>query len=179
MKHPFTLICALSLSAGLFFSRELPAASAGISVLAPQPASQNCKPEAPIRLELFPSDLIGGRSRVDYVVTPVMDALAIEVTVEFPGGGNPRWHTPPARGAAERGRELGGALSVDLPTNLSGVEVIVRAHISIPDAEAPDGIGVYTTSRSASWGDLVRSVNGVTETVIDGELTLDTAATRL
>jgi len=179
MKRPLSLLFALLVSAGLLLSSDDQADQPNSPVLAAQPASPTCKPEAPIRLELLPQDLVGGRARLDYVVTPVVDALAIDVSLEFPEGGNVRWHNSPSQAAAERGLERSGALSVNLPTDRAGVEVIVRAHISIPDAEAPDGIGIYTTSRTASWGEVDRVVLDTTEVVTDGELTLDTAATRL
>ena len=179
MKLPLTLLCALSLSAGIFVARDARSDSAPVRVLAPQPEAENCKPEAPIQIELLPGDLVGSRARLDYILTPVMDALAVEVTISFPQGGELRWHNQPSRAAAERGRELNGSISAEPPLDRSGVEVVVQAHISIPDPEAPDGIGVYTTTRTATWGEVDRRALEVTEVVIENELTLDTPATRL
>jgi len=179
MKLSFAILCALSLSAGIFVIGDASPTSTPTRVLAPQPAAENCKPDAPIKIELLPADLVGSRARLDYVLTPVMDALAVEVTVSFPQGGELRWHNAPSRAATERGRELNGAISAELPLDRPGVEVEVRAYISIPDPEAPDGIGVYTTTRTATWGEVDRRALEVTEVVIENELTLDTPATHL
>ncbi len=147
-------------------------------VLAPDAATRSCKPDAPVRVDVFPRDLVGGNARVDYELTPVMDVLDLEVEVVFPQGGQIRWHIRPNRGPAERLVSHFGAVSADLPAGLSGVELEIRAHVSIPDQDAPGGVGVYTTTRTVTWGEVDRIVDGVTEVTTDGEITLDTAATR-
>jgi hypothetical protein len=154
-------------------------ATSAQDALAPRTVGPNCKPDAPVRVDLHPRSLIAGNARIDYDVTPVMPALDLEVEVLFPQGGSVRWHNAPARGPAERQVPRSGSVSVDLPTNLAGVEVEVRAYISIPDPDAPDGVGVYATSRTVAWGaEVERIVDGVTEVTTDGVITLDTAATR-
>ncbi|MFT5287686.1 MAG: hypothetical protein ACI8TQ_003874 [Planctomycetota bacterium] len=178
MMRSLTILCALSLAVGVFASSKTSTTPPVEVRPTPGHQAQNCKPDAPIQIELAPSDLIGGRARLDYTVTPVIDAIAIEVSIGFPEGGNLRWHNAPLRAAAKRGEVRNGSMSVDLPVNLPGVEVQVQAHITIPDADAPDGIATYTTTRAAVWGEVDRVVEGVSDMIVDGQLTLNTAATR-
>ena len=157
------------------------APSAEQRVLPFRPSPVDGKPGAPIRID-FTRDvpaLVGGSARIDYAVTPIVDALDIEVVVSLPQGGAVRWHNAPARGAAARNEERIGAFAVDLPTGLPGVEVTVDARIEIPDPDAPSGTFVYTNSRTVTWGTPDRPVTGVTPDVSNGELVLDTPATRL
>ena len=144
----------------------------------PAPHTADCKPQAPVRVELVAGDLSGGRARVDYTLTPVMDAVDLDVEVVLPQGGAVRWHQVAPRGAAQRGESRVGALQVDLPDG-PGVEVEIRAHVTIPDPDGVDGLGTYTTTEVVTWGTPERRVDAVTEVFTDGELTLDTAATRL
>ena len=177
MKRSLTILCALSLAVGVFASSKSPATPQLERTLATVQGTPSCKPDAPIQIELTPRDMIAGRARLDYTVTPIMDAIAIDVSIGFPEGGNLRWHNAPSTMAAQPGEARQGSLSVDLPTNLPGVEVEVQAHITMIDSEAPDGIATYTTSRTAIWGDVNRIVDGVTEVTVDGLQTLATAAT--
>ena len=169
------IVLAVALPFAFGASAEPVPASPTLS-LTPQPES--CKPSAPIRVDLFAGDLAGGSARIDYELSPVMDVLDVEVEIVFPRGGSVSWHNAPARGPAERRSRLSGSLSAALPTSLPGVEVEVHAHVSIPDPDAPNGVGRYTTVRTATWGEVDRSVSGVTEVMADEELMLDTAATR-
>ncbi len=147
-------------------------------VLLAQARPANCKPAAPVRIDLSPRDLIGGRARVDYVLTPVMDALDVDVSIAFPQGGFVHSHSRPPRGATARGASLTGALEVDLPPDLAGVELEILAHVTVPDPDAPGGTSVFTTTERVTWGELERVPGGVTPVRSGDETNLDVPATR-
>lgn len=150
-----------------------PATSA--PAVAPRVSDAGCKPTAPIRVTLRPRDLVGGRARVDYDLETVVDALDVEVAIELPYGGSLRSHATPPRGAWPRGSRLAGSAFVELPAR---AEVDVSARIHVPDPDAPGGVGVYTTTRRVTWGEVDPVPDDVTPVRSGDELTLDVPATR-
>ena len=153
------------------------AASTTRPTLAVRHHHANCKPSAPIRIELDAEDAVGGRARVDYVLTPVLDALDTDVTIVLPQGGELRQHARPALGAVARRTELAGSVLAQLP-DLPGAELEIHAHITIPDPDSPDGVSTFTSVESVTWGDPVRTVDSVVPVRSGDVLTLDTPATR-
>ncbi len=166
MKRSLCILCGISVAVGALAAR--PTSVPEPSLVAVE--ALNCKPSAPVRVDVTTGDLVGGRSSVDYVVTPVMDALNVEVSVIVLDGilGS---HARPAPGPAFRGEVLHGSLTAEYPAAVEGAELEIRAHISIPDPDAPGGIGVHTTTRRVTWGRPDRMPDNVTPIVVDGEVT--------
>lgn len=141
--------------------------------------SQSCKPDAPVRLELFPSDLYSsGVVQLSYNFEPTVDALDAWVEFEFPDGGFERNHSRPVTGPLPAFLSRQGSARLQLPTGLPGVRFLAHAHILLPDPEGIDGQSLFTTTRAVVYGDPQLPLEGVTPVEVEGELFLDTNAKR-
>lgn len=157
-----------------------PTPSAPAMVLSPRAEGANCKPQAPVRVDLETRDLVGGRTRVNYTVTPILDAVDLDVTISFPGGeGSLVSHDRPLLGALQRGFVRQGSVAAAFPADALGAELEIQAHITIPDPDGVDGLGTYTTTQRVTWGEVQRIPEGVTVVETGGERQLSLPATRL
>lgn len=96
--------------------------------------SQSCKPDAPIRLEIYPSDLYtSGVVQLSYNFEPTLEALDAWLEFEFPDGGFERNHSRPAKGPMAALESRQGSARLQLPTGLPGVRFLAHAHILMPE----------------------------------------------
>lgn len=178
------LLCsAAALAAWLTLSsQEHPTSSVAADTLHAHAlqVTAHCKPDAPVDLWVESTPLSSrGETRLDYILTPHMDALQLDLEIELPQGGLVTAHSRPAPGAWSRGSRADGRLRLDLPQELAGFSAVLRARITLSDPDAEGGQMTYTTTRHLEWGQVEPEVRSVTRVFTEEEASLDTTATRL
>jgi hypothetical protein len=164
-----------------WFIASVAAAAAWIALAAPAPlvrvAPDECKPDAPARLDIDAADATAGEAHIRYTVTPLIDALDLRLRVTLPDGGAVLSNAGWSDGPRVEGDARSGSLRVRLPAGVRGAEIVLAAEIVFAADGDPTRPETARTRRSVRIGTVDRTPS--LPVVHQGsEPSLDVTATR-
>lgn len=166
-----TLVLGSVAYLGAAFEPSAPASAA------PQ-AHQDCKPGAPVQLEITDRQVRGDRVTLRYRIRTELDVESVWVEAEADTGCSVSDHSAVNAARLDAGGQRSGKLELRLAA--SDARAIVRVHYSFMGADNVGNQALETleVTHLETFGEL-RNADEVTEVVTDGEVSLSMPARHL